>query len=260
MCETMIEAEAGPVAAVGPQEPLGIVEVALVFGLPLFVVLAAVTSWWSVARVEDGVEAQLVAGLTEAGVDPGEVAIDVRYRDGSLSGTLPAGVDPDTWADAVGGDLLRHLDIESLVAAPLPEIPVELGLVEEATGPVEIDAVYDGMMLTVTGTVLSEGQHNVVLETLDLLTGRAEIDERVVISRLAPEVEGVEARIADLVTAMESMDLADEWSIHLTDRGLTIEAVVADSGAAAAVGALDDLLISTPTTVELTRPDPVGGT
>lgn len=232
------------------QAPLGVGEIALVFGLPLFLALAGLLTWWSVGRVENRVEQEVTTELTAAGVDPDEVEIDVRYRDATVTGTVEPGADLQAFAADVDDELIASLDTSGLVQAEPQAEPVDQEQV--ATGPVRVRVDYDGMTLRVGGTVLNEGQHNVVLETLDLLTGRAEIVEQLAISRLAPAVEGADARIADLVTAVESMDLADEWSILLTDRGLTIEAVVDDPEAAAAVGALDRLLTATPTTIELT--------
>lgn len=246
---------ANGVASESPPRPLGRTEIALVFGLPLFLALAGVLTWWSVNRVETRVEADLRADLVDAGLDPDEVAIEVRYRDAQVGGPVDGELDLDGVESAATGGLLRDLDLRGLWSAPTedeltPDRPEEV-----ATGPVRINVVYDGVTLRLNGTVLNEGQHNVVIETLDLLTGRAEIQGELVISRLAPAVAGVDDRIADLVTAVESMDLADEWAIRLTDRGLAIEATVGDPEAAAAVGALDRLLTSTPTTIEVTDPN-----
>ncbi len=245
---------AGRAAPGDHQAPLGVGEIALVFGLPLFLALAALLTWWSVGRVEDRVERDLAAELTAAGIDLDDIEIDVRYRQAAVTGTLDPGdaVDREAIEAAAERGLLAGLDTTGLVEAPGVTEPVDDEQTEVATGPIRISVAYDGMNLRVGGTVLNEGQHNVVLETLDLLTGRAEIDEHLAISRLAPAVDGADARIADLVTAVESMDLAEEWSILLTDRILTIEAVVDDPEVAAAVGALDGLLTSTPTTIELT--------
>jgi len=245
------------VASGDHQAPLGVGEIALVFGLPLFLALAGFLTWWSVGRVEDRVERDLAAELAAAGVDLDDIEIDVRYRHATVTGTLDPGDDVPAIEAAADRGLLGDLDTTGLVEAE-PEVePIDRGEAEVATGPVRISVAYDGLTLRVGGIVLNEGQHNVVLETLDLLTGRAEIDEQLAISRLAPEVDGADARIADLITAVESMDLADEWSILLTDRGLAIEAVVDDPEAAAAVGALDRLLTATPTTIELTGPPAV---
>ncbi len=224
----------------------------MVFGLPLFLALAGLLTWWSVGRVEDRVERDLAAELTAAGVDLDDVEINVRYRKAVVTGTLDLDVDRRAIEAAADGGLLDGLDTTGLVQSEPESEPVDQEQAELATGPVRISVDYDGMTLRVGGIVLNEGQHNVVLETLDLLTGRAEIDEQLAISRLAPAVDGADARIADLVTAVESMNLVDEWSILLTDRILTIEAVVDDPEVAAAVGALDGLLTSTPTTIELT--------
>lgn len=245
-------------ASDGRRDPLGVGEIVLVFGLPVFLVLAGTLTWWSVQRIEDRVARDLAADLAAAGVDLDDVDIDVRYRDATVTGALDADVDRSAVVAASDRGLLGELDLSGLVDAPArqPESD-DHKQVAAATGPVRINVDYDGMTLRVRGTVLNEGQHNVVLETLDLLTGRAEIEEHLAISRLAPAVDGADARIADLVTAVESMDLADEWSIRLTDRGLSIEAVVDDAEAAAAVGALDRLLTSTPTTIELTGPPAV---
>ncbi|MEL6981996.1 MAG: hypothetical protein AAFO29_06200 [Actinomycetota bacterium] len=229
----------------------------MVFGLPIFLVLAGVLTWWSVNRIEAKVETDLRADLAEAGVDPDEVAIDVDYRDASIEGLVDGPLDVESVESAADEALLRDLDVDDLQRAPIEEDPAAADQQDVATGPVRINVVYDGLTLRLSGTVLNEGQHNVVLETIDLLTGRAEIQGELTISRLAPAVDGVDDRIADLVTAVESMDLADEWAIRLTDRGLAIEATVTDPEAAAAVGALDRVLTATPTTIEVTDPNAV---
>lgn len=235
--------------------PLGRIEIALVFGLPIFLALAGVLTWWSIGRVESRVEADLRADLAAAGVDLDEVAIDVTYRDAEVEGLVDRDLDLDAAESAADGGLLRELDLDGLRPAPAEDRSSTADPAELARGPVRVNVVYDGLTLRINGTVLNEGQHNVVIETLDLLTGRAEITGELAISRLAPAVDGVDDRIADLVTAVESMDLADEWAIRLTDRGLAIEATVGDPEAAAAVGALDRLLTSTPTTIEVTDPN-----
>ncbi len=235
------------------QAPLGFGAIALVFGLPLFVVLAGVLNATPpiLPTLSSIGERSFTLNIAQPEGDP--VEIEVRYRDATLTGIVdPGRTDLDAIEAAATSGLTSNIDSTGLVEAEPATEPADQEQAEVATGPVRISVVYDGMTLRVGGTVLNEGQHNVVLETLDLLTGRAEIVEQLAISRLAPAVEGADARIADLVTAVESMNLVDEWSILLTDRILTIEAVVDDPEVAAAVGALDGLLTSTPTTIELT--------
>lgn len=243
----------------GGKEPWGPARLALV-AMPLFAGLAAGTTWWSVARVEQQLAIEVRADLAEAGIDPAGLTIDFEYRDGLIAGTLPSGVDPGAVAEAVDHRLLGRLDLASLEAAAAPTATPRASVApddraqqrpEPERGPVEVVASYDGIGLTVAGTVLTEGQHNVVLETLDLSTGRAEIEGGLAISRLAPRVDGADARIVDLLAAIEAVERADAWSLHLTDRTLVVEATVTDAETAAAVGALDRRLTTVTTTIRL---------
>lgn len=237
--------------------PWSLPQVALWAALPLFLLLALLATPWAVGHIEDELVAETRSDLEAAGIDTEGLDIDYDYRDGEASGLLPAGVAVPAAEAAVDDGLLRQFEVTATPAAD--PAPAEAAPVDEdepeaavATGPVDVDAVYDGAAIVVTGTVLGEGQRVAVLEAVQAVAGRATIDDQLVVSGLDAETPGADARVADLVSAIGTLGPADAWSARLTDDALTVEASVADADAAQSIEDAGRSLRAVPTTVTVT--------
>lgn len=196
--------------------PWSLPKVALYAALPLFLLLALLATPWAVAHIEDRLVDDARADLAAAGIDDEGLDVDFDYRDGEANGVLPAGVTAAAADAAVDEEgLLRDFDVTASPAAGTPAADdtddTDGAEAAVATGPVEVEAVTDGSTIVVTGTVLGEGQRVAVLEAVQAVAGRAEIDDRLAVSGLEAATPGADGRVADLLTAIGTLGPADTW-------------------------------------------------
>lgn len=247
------EVDAADEDVVGPA-PWGWRRLALVFGVPLMAAQILVLAPWAVAEVEQRLAVELRGELEASGIDTSELAIGIDYRRAVVSGTLPAGVEPFMIEERLVRQPVRSVELWT-VAGELPTAeaagPGSASPIVESSPGVELAVAHDGVRVVVAGSLDSEAQGNVVLEALDLLTGRAEIDHRRLLVGAGRSQPADDQRIADLLAALDTVDSAERWRLRLTGRSLTVEAQAADRAVAEAVGGLARTLGAVPTQVIL---------
>jgi len=233
--------------------------------LPLFGLLALVATPLAVAHIQGQLVDEATEDLASAGIDPSGLDIDFDYRSGDASGVLPAGATAAQAEAAVDDALLRDFDVVAEPAEPAAPTtaptttPASDDAVEAATGPVEVEAGFDGSTVVLTGVVLDDAQRRSVIDAVETAMGPVTVDDRLEVSGLAAEVDGADQRIGSLVTAIATLGSAKTWQAELTDDDLRIRAS-ADGDAAEDIDGLVDELDPFPTTVTIDEPDPVAET
>ncbi|MEL6985573.1 MAG: hypothetical protein AAFO29_24285, partial [Actinomycetota bacterium] len=229
--------------------------------LPLFLLLALIATPWAVAHIQGQLVDEATDDLSAAGIDPSGLDIDFDYRSGEATGVLPAGATVAAAEGAVDDSLLRDFEVSAEPAAPVVVTDDEDDDEVEAivAGPVEVDIESDGSTVVVSGVVLDDDQRQSVLDAAQAAAPSAEVIDQLEVSGLAPEVDGADARILGLTTAIGTLAGAETWSAVLTDQDLTVRAA-AQGDQVATIEGLAQGIDAVPTTVEVEdltpEPDP----
>lgn len=212
---------------------------------------------WAVPHIESTLTEATLADLEAQGIDTSTLDVDYSYRNGTITGTAPAGVDVDDIEAAVNDDGIRKLDIELTAPPepspePEPEPAEETEPVEEVapeTGPSSVTAevATDGVVLT--GTVATEAQRATLVDAAVERFGAANVDDRIEVSGLDEAVPGVDDRVSFLAGVLA--DLPD---------GVVGTATVEDDGYALSWSAPDAAIAGTLETAAAAAPADYAGT
>lgn len=203
-------------------------KVALLAALPLMGGLTAIATPWAVDHIEDHLEAETLADLAAAGIDTSAVAVDFDYRDGEVRGTLPAGTTAPDVVGSVDDALLRDLDVLATAAEPEPPAPEPTAVVVAPTGTTEVGVELADGVMTLQGSVLTEGHRTDLVQAASSVVGAANVDDQLEVTGLEATVAGADARIADLSATIAATAGADTARIDLTDTDLTASASTTD--------------------------------
>ena len=117
---------------------------------------------WTTSHVERDIEAAADEILTRNGIDTASLVIDANYRDVSVDGVLPVGVDRgqierllETEVGAEEDEDIRNVEVLAANAFPA------------ALGAISVDATSDGESLRLAGTVPSQSDKDTLLAAVD---------------------------------------------------------------------------------------------
>lgn len=258
------------------KRPWGAGKILGLVGLPLIGLTTLFGTLWGVDHIEDQLVAEAREDLSAAGIETANLDIDFDYRDGEATGVLPAGTTAEAAEASVDDGLLRNFEVAAAPAeAPAAKAPVTpttaapttttavptttaaVPVAQVETGPVEVAATLADEKIVLGGTVLSEAHRTELVEAAVASVGADNVDDQLTVSFLAAEVDGADARVTDLATALGGLAGATEAEARLTDEGLDIEAKYPQTADGADLTALASSLTATSTSVTLTGGDNV---
>ncbi len=225
-----------------------------VLGLAGLALVGGVGTALSVSSIEDELTDDTMGDLAAAGIDTANLDVDYSYRTGTISGARPDGFTDDDIRAAVDHDGIRSLnldlsggsseaavaestttaaDSEATTTTPTdPTTPADPTTTAAAPGATEVDVDYDGTAITLTGTVLTEDQHQELVGAATQLVGAGNVTDEIEVSGLTEATPGADDRVADLTAAMAGFGGLTSATGSLTDTDLTVRGLAPDQAAA----------------------------
>ncbi len=190
--------------------------------------LIGASTLWAINHIENTLEDATRADLEAQGIDTSRLRIEYSYRNGTISGSVPTGVSADDLLDAVDDDGIRNLDVEGLGnfdpnAAPEPDPEPETVVVAE-TGPIDaVATISDDGSIVLTGTVLTEDQHEQIVAAAVERFGETNVDDQIVVSGDDEAMPGADDRVAFLAAVITGVPDDTFGSAAVSDDGYAIE-------------------------------------
>lgn len=183
-----------------------------------FALLAALTVYWTVNRVETRLARTVAGNLQQAGVEIDNLTFSWRYRDVLIEGALPAGT-----SAALFTDFLRQAGEGGVRAVRVFARESEVSSLS-AAGTVDVSAQLLDGVLTLEGTVLTDAQRlSLVVAGTDAL-GLANVIDRLEVSGLQAAIPGADERVAGLANALAGLNSAIAVDARLSARDLRFNA------------------------------------
>lgn len=199
--------------------------------LLLLGVLFAVTSYWTVQRVETRLNGDVRAGLEANGIDPDSLDLSWHYRDVKVTGELAADTPQRQLIDLIqtAGVGVRHIELS------ITE-PADTARAVPSRGSVDVQVNLSNGKLSLNGTVLTVTQRQQLLDAASRAVGVYNVDSSLSVSGLAEANPGSDERVLSLANSIAGLDKAIAADALLSATDFRFNATVADENQ------VDDLL------------------
>lgn len=186
-------------------------------------------TWWGAHHIENDVEAAAQKMLEDVGVDTSGLTFTANYRDVTVRGVLPAGVDPaqirivlEDRTGSLEAEDIRSANILATEAAP------------PALGAIVLEATSDGASITFAGSVPSQSHKEEVLTAASTAGLTIVSADDITASGLEPSATDADGQIRKFSSIIGGLTVGSFVRAELTigDEGPvagTIEAADADS-------------------------------
>jgi outer membrane protein OmpA-like peptidoglycan-associated protein len=186
----------------------------------LMSLLAAGSLFWGIGHIESELESRALEALVQQDIETAGLDVDFSWRDGKVTGILPATLSARDIEFALSGvrgirSVELHLTVSEVsTPANIPSPAVGLG-------PVSVIAQLSGDRVTLNGSVLSEDQRELLLTSAAQAVGVRNINDRLQVSGLVEELQGADDRIRALAAVLANIEIPTSGRIVLVDESLS---------------------------------------
>lgn len=215
-------------------------------GILAFLGLGALCTFMGVRGIENTLTDRTSQALEARGL--GGLGVDYEGRKAVIEGVVPAGTDRAELASSLRTEGVRDVDVSGVRVAAAEPAP---------TGIVDMVADVDGDEITLRGEVLTDQHRAELVSAAEAEFGPANVTDELVVTSLAPEIAGADARVSEVAGLMPRLkgNLLDGratltgTALAVTGAAVSSEAIDAITGPASGIDGVD-------ATVDLTAPEP----
>lgn len=194
------------------------------FAFVLFSLLASATALWSIDHFEQRLDKSAREDLASAGVSLDDLSFDWNYRDLSLTGEIPGGIGEQQIIDvlrATDGGGIRNIELQLTTVTELPR-PTE------TKGTIDVSAVLNDGVLSLTGSVLTEAHREQLYAAATQAVGAANVVRQIGVSGLQEAIPGSDQRIESFANTIAGLNKATSADAGLSATDLRFNATVID--------------------------------